>query len=95
MSELKIQIDLEDRIKTSQSSDVFVKEMQNCIEQGRTQDFSFLETGFLRFRGRMYVPLESRVRGEILEEAHKSRYTIHSRATKMYQDLKKISGGLG
>ena len=89
MSELRIQRNLEDRIKTSQSSDVFVRKMRDQIEQGKARDFSFSEEGFLKFQDRIYVPLNSGIRREILEEAHKSKYTIHPGATKMFQDLRK------
>ncbi|KAD6795232.1 hypothetical protein E3N88_06128 [Mikania micrantha] len=42
----------------------------------------------IRF-GRMWVPRNGDIRSRILEEAHKSRYSIHPGATKMYQDLRK------
>jgi hypothetical protein len=35
------------------------------------------------------VPKDAEVRQQILDEAHLSRYSIHPRSTKMYQDLKK------
>ena len=47
------------------------------------------EDGLLRFKNRVYVPPSDGLRSEILEEVHKSGYTIHLRAIKMYQDLKK------
>ncbi|KAD3336153.1 hypothetical protein E3N88_31672 [Mikania micrantha] len=42
----------------------------------------------IRF-GRMWVPRNGDIRSRILDEAHKSRYSIHPGATKMYQDLRK------
>ena len=47
------------------------------------------DDGLLRFRDRIYVPPKVGLREEILEEAHRSKYTIHPGATKMYNDLKK------
>ncbi|KAD3068885.1 hypothetical protein E3N88_36765 [Mikania micrantha] len=41
----------------------------------------------LRF-GRMWVPRNGDIRARILDEAHKSRYSVHPGATKMYQDLR-------
>jgi hypothetical protein len=35
------------------------------------------------------VPKDAEVRQQILDEAHLSRYSIHPRSTKMYQDLKQ------
>ncbi|GKC42080.1 putative reverse transcriptase domain-containing protein [Tanacetum coccineum] len=39
--------------------------------------------------GRIYIPFRSNVKELLLEEAHKSKYSIHPGATKMYLDLKK------
>ncbi|KAD4385695.1 hypothetical protein E3N88_25864 [Mikania micrantha] len=39
--------------------------------------------------GRMWVPRNGDIRSRILDEAHKSRYSVHPGATKMYQDLRK------
>ncbi|KAI3828160.1 hypothetical protein L1987_02257 [Smallanthus sonchifolius] len=39
--------------------------------------------------GRMCVPKGEEHRDKVLDEAHKSRYSIHPGSTKMYQDLKK------
>nr|KYP40907.1 hypothetical protein KK1_037733 [Cajanus cajan] len=45
--------------------------------------------GILRFNDRICVPNDSEIKKIILGEAHKSKLSIHPRATKMYQDLKK------
>ncbi|KAD6454275.1 hypothetical protein E3N88_08981 [Mikania micrantha] len=42
----------------------------------------------IRF-GRMWVPRNGDIMSRILDEAHKSCYSIHPGATKMYQDLRK------
>ncbi|KAI3744946.1 hypothetical protein L1987_58044 [Smallanthus sonchifolius] len=39
--------------------------------------------------GRMWMPRSGEFRLKILDEAHKSRYSIHPGTTKMYQDLRK------
>lgn len=36
----------------------------------------------------MWVPVTGGVRQRILEEAHKSKFSIHPGATKMYRDLR-------
>ncbi|GJR05993.1 putative nucleotidyltransferase, ribonuclease H [Tanacetum coccineum] len=43
--------------------------------------------GSLYFMDRIWVPLVGGVRIVIMDEAHKSRYSIHPRADKMYYDL--------
>ena len=45
--------------------------------------------GVILFEGRICVADDSELKRLILEEAHKSHFTIHPSATKMYQDLKK------
>ncbi|KAK1424176.1 hypothetical protein QVD17_19496 [Tagetes erecta] len=39
--------------------------------------------------GKLWVPRSGELRKGILDEAHKSRYSIHPGGTKMYQDLKR------
>jgi len=43
----------------------------------------------LRFKGRVCVPEDVEVKGMILEEGHKSHFSMHPGMTKMYQDLKE------
>ncbi|GJY70712.1 putative reverse transcriptase domain-containing protein [Tanacetum coccineum] len=46
-------------------------------------------------QGRIYIPFRSNVKELLLEEVYKSRYSIHSGATKMYLDSKKNYWWLG
>jgi len=39
--------------------------------------------------GRLCVPVDGNLHAEILDEEHKSRYTVHPGGTKMFMDLKK------
>ncbi|KAI3814060.1 hypothetical protein L1987_18802 [Smallanthus sonchifolius] len=39
--------------------------------------------------GRVWIPIGGELRTKILDEAHKSRYSIHPGTNKMYQDLRK------
>ena len=50
----------------------------------------FVDTeGGLCFRGRLCVSGSEELKREVLDEAHRSRYTIHPGGTKMYHDLKR------
>ena len=89
MAEVKIQRDLEERIKNSQNSDEFAHKMREQISKGESKDFVVTDDDLLRFQTRLYVPPRDGLREEILEEAHRSKYTIHPGATKMYYELKK------
>ncbi|GJY92447.1 putative reverse transcriptase domain-containing protein [Tanacetum coccineum] len=40
-------------------------------------------------QGRIYISFRSHIKDLLLEEAHKSKYSIHPGATKMYLDMKK------
>ncbi|KAD4385606.1 hypothetical protein E3N88_25775 [Mikania micrantha] len=42
----------------------------------------------LYFNGRMWIPKSEELRTLICDEAHKSRYSVHPGADKMYQDLR-------
>ena len=44
--------------------------------------------GVLYFLNRIWVPLYGNLRQTVMDEAHKSRYSIHPGADKMYKDLK-------
>ena len=43
--------------------------------------------GLLTRYGWVWVPMSGGVRQTVMEEAHKSRFSIHPGATKMYRDL--------
>ena len=43
-----------------------------------------------KFKGRVSVPISGDLRRRILEEVHKSYFTIHPSVMKKYQDVKKM-----
>ena len=45
--------------------------------------------GASRWRGGLCVPNEDQLMKDILDEAHKSRMTVHIGGTKMYNGLKR------
>ncbi|GJT01990.1 putative reverse transcriptase domain-containing protein, partial [Tanacetum coccineum] len=46
--------------------------------------------GTLCLNGRSWIPYRGNLRELIMNESHKSNYSIHPRLDKMYQDLKKL-----
>jgi hypothetical protein len=52
-------------------------------------EFSIASDGVVLFEGRLFLPNDQELRRLILDEAHKSSFSIHPGATKMYQDLRK------
>ena len=43
----------------------------------------------LWFRGRLCVPDHDRIREELLDECHRSKFSIHPGSNKMYRDMKR------
>lgn len=60
------------------------------VSKGKEREFVIDGSGGLRFEGRLCVPEVDTLRRDIMEEAHKSTYSVHPSATKMYQDLKLV-----
>ena len=46
--------------------------------------------GWLRRDGRLCVPQDKGLRKAILDDAHRSKMTIHPGRDKMYQDMKRV-----
>jgi hypothetical protein len=91
LATLTIQPMLTDRIKVAQEKDLELKELREKASQGEAHGFNVASNGLLRTNdSRMVLPKDDKLRTEILEEAHKTQYTVHPGSTKMYQDLKKI-----
>nr|GEV34048.1 putative reverse transcriptase domain-containing protein [Tanacetum cinerariifolium] len=74
-----------DRILTAQ------KEVVNefvGLQKGLDDMIKQRSNGTLYYLDQIRVPLKGDVRTMIMDEAHKSKYYVHSRADKMYYDLK-------
>ncbi|KAI3724605.1 hypothetical protein L2E82_36388 [Cichorium intybus] len=56
---------------------------------GKDMQFETNSQGLKTFRNRIWVPKAGGLRKLILEESHKSKYSIHPGSTKTYQDLKR------
>ncbi|GJX47506.1 putative reverse transcriptase domain-containing protein [Tanacetum coccineum] len=57
---------------------------------GLDQQMERKEDESLYFMDRIWVPLVGGVRTIIMKEAHKTRYSVHPRADKMYHDLRDM-----
>ncbi|XP_071921751.1 uncharacterized protein [Coffea arabica] len=84
---LTLKSPLLERIKEAQKTDPIIR---NQLQKGETLDFKLGSEGVLRFRDRIVVPVDDGFRREILEESHRSRYTIHPGVNKMYHDVKEL-----
>ncbi|KAJ0566875.1 putative nucleotidyltransferase, Ribonuclease H [Helianthus annuus] len=84
---INLQVDLMGQLKEIQETAIkddgegmkgYLKE----LEQGNDGIWKF-------HKNRSSIPKQGNLRSKILEEAHKSRYTVHPGNNKMYQDLRK------
>lgn len=85
---LKLTNGFRDEIKESQKMDVALDDRLPLVNED--ENFRVYENRNLKFHNRVCVPDVSEFKKIILEESHRSNLSIHPRATKMYQDLKKM-----
>ncbi|GJU85539.1 reverse transcriptase domain-containing protein [Tanacetum coccineum] len=71
--------------KALSQEDVREEKLYNLVQQMEKK-----EDGSLYFMDRIWVPLMGGVRTVIMDEAHKSRYSVHPGADKMYYDLRDM-----
>ncbi|GJY00066.1 putative reverse transcriptase domain-containing protein [Tanacetum coccineum] len=57
---------------------------------GMIKNLESRANGTLCLRNRSWIPYFGNLRTLIMHESHKSKYSIHPRSDKMYQDLKKL-----
>ncbi|GJU14146.1 putative nucleotidyltransferase, ribonuclease H [Tanacetum coccineum] len=57
---------------------------------GKGEPFEVRSDGTKCLKGRVWLPLFGGLRGLIMLESHKSKYSIHPGSDKMYHDLKKL-----
>jgi hypothetical protein len=80
---------IKEDIIAAQRTDVGMGHLCHRMELGEAQCFRQDTDGVLCFKDRLVVPKDFELRHKIMDEAHCSRYSIHPRTNKMYQDLKK------
>ncbi|GKA98696.1 putative reverse transcriptase domain-containing protein [Tanacetum coccineum] len=78
-------LSIKDRILAAQKEavDDFV-----VLQKGLDEMIEHRSDGTLYYLDRIWVPLQGEVRSLIMDEAHKSKYSVHPGADKMYYDLR-------
>jgi len=61
--------------------------VRELLGSEEAKEFTLGRDNVLRFKGRVCVPGDAKVKRLILEEGHKSCLSLHPGMTKMYQDL--------
>jgi hypothetical protein len=82
---------LRGEIIAAQRNDEGMGHIKRKIQEGDPKVACFHEDaeGVLWFKDRLVVPKKATLKKKILDEAHTSRYSIHSGSTKMYHDLRQ------
>jgi hypothetical protein len=80
---------IKDQIISAQRENNGIAYMKENVRYGKQTDFSIDDTDVLWFKNRLVVPKVPELRQLILDEAHKTRFSIHPGSNKMYQDLKQ------
>ncbi|GJS56009.1 putative reverse transcriptase domain-containing protein [Tanacetum coccineum] len=82
---MTLQSSIKDRILTAQKK--VVDEFAG-LQKGLDEMIEQRSDGTLYYLDRIWVPLKVEVRTLIIDEAHKSKYSVHPGADKMYYDLR-------
>jgi hypothetical protein len=79
-----------ENLVTAQASDGGIKTIKQRLSQNDPKYTCFRQdpNGTIWFGQRLVVLENPTLRKEILDEAHLSKFSIHPRSSKMYQDLK-------
>jgi hypothetical protein len=88
---LTAESDLYDRIVTAQRNDEDIQTIKQKLAEGDPNYTCFQKDhqDVVWFGKRLVVPVDPEVKKIILDEAHRSKFSIHPGSTKMYQDLKQ------
>ncbi|MCI38166.1 hypothetical protein A2U01_0059394, partial [Trifolium medium] len=86
---ITIENELMNEIMDLQETDEEILDKKKLIEIGKAPEFKVGLDNVLRCNERVCVPNNAALRKTILDEAHKSKLSIHPGTTKMYQDLKQ------
>jgi hypothetical protein len=75
----------------AQKTDESTGHIKRRMREGNPRVACFREDaeGTLWFKERLVVPKREALKKKILDEAHRSRYSIHPGSTKMYHDLRE------
>ncbi|KAJ9541670.1 hypothetical protein OSB04_028176 [Centaurea solstitialis] len=85
---LTVTTSLFDLIRQSQADAIKEENQKKERIKGQIPQLVTDSRGLLTRFGRVWVPVIGEARQTLLDEAHKSKFSIHPGATKMYRDLK-------
>jgi hypothetical protein len=89
LNNIALILTIKEDIIAAQRTDVGMGHLHQRMESREAQCFRQDDDGVLWFKNRLMVLKDFELRRKIMDEAHCSRYSIHPRTNKMYQNLKK------
>ena len=95
LAHLQVRPLLLNRVREFQLQNDQLKKIRQQVVDKVSTDFSILDDGNLMFRNWFCISNESKLKNDILEEAHQLLYAMHPGSTKMYRDLREIYWYLG
>ena len=88
LANVVVQSELLARIKAAQLEDLECAKIKQLLVEGKAKEFCLKEDKLLTHFKQMCVPGIEGLKKEIMSEAYHSSYTVHSKSTKMYRDVK-------
>ncbi|XP_070682471.1 uncharacterized protein [Malus domestica] len=89
LTNLQLVPQLEQELIAKQKDDLEIELLkQKIISRKVSEEWKVYEDGGLRYKERMVVPKDKRVRERVLKEAHNTQFAMHPGSNKMYRDLK-------
>ena len=77
-------------MKEKHDQDIILLDLKAYVHKQRVLAFEQGGDDVLRYQGRLCVPMVDGLKESIMEEAHKSRYSIYLGSTKMYHYLREL-----
>ena len=93
LANLAVQSELLARIIAARLEDPECAKIKQLLKEGKTKEFCLKKDGLLTHFKQVCVPRNGGLRKEIMSEAHRSSYTVHTGGTKMYQVGRGYIGG--
>ena len=87
---MTVQTSLKTQIQSAQTEALKEEKLKDEFLYGLVKQLEFKPDGVHYFNDRIWIPSFGEIRKTILDEAHKSRYSIHPGSDKMYKDLKEF-----
>ncbi|KAD4584877.1 hypothetical protein E3N88_22478 [Mikania micrantha] len=85
---MTVQTSLHDNIMQAQQEVIERENLKKELDCGVEKHLETKPDGLVYFKDRIWIPVVDELRKLIFDEAHKTKYSVHPGADKMYQDLR-------